>query len=248
MKILFTAVIILFGFYTHAQKIVKYYDKDWVESEPNKATYYAEFIKSGNLYKCTSYTTGTNTVQGKSTFPDTIMINPIGLQLLYNKKGKLEDSVFYADGKTKFLYHYHPNGKLEVYYYLPENKKEGIIEAYDEEGNKIKNYILTKDAAFKGGEKAWLAYLKKNVSNDFNIKREDIITANVQIQFVVDENGSVIKAKVLKSSGYKEIDKDALRVVSESPEWNNAILYNKPVKVYRIQPFTYVLEPEKKSK
>ena len=64
----------------------------------------------------------------------------------------------------------------------------------------------------------------------------------------MDENGSVIKLKVFKSSGNKVVDKDALRIISESPELNNAILYNQPVKVIRIQPFTYDLKSEKKSK
>ena len=46
-------------------------------------------------------------------------------------------------------------------YYLPDNKKEGITEAFDEEGNKLKNYILSKDAEFKGGEKNGWLILKK---------------------------------------------------------------------------------------
>ena len=249
MKILLTAFAILFSFYSNAQKVVKYYDKDWSETSRDQAAYYAEFIKQGNVYQCTSYYSGSKIVRGKSTFADTLMISPIGLQTLYNKKGKIEDSIYYTDGKPTLLYHYYANGKLAVYYHVPENKKEGITEAYDEEGKKIKNYIVQKEAEFKGGEKAWKTYLKKNIGKEFSAKKDNEITsASVQIQFVVDENGGVIKPKVFKSSGDKEIDRDALRVISESPEWNSAILYNKPVKAYRVQPFTYTLEAEKKSK
>jgi TonB family protein len=246
--VLLCTLCILFSLTSSAQKVIKYYDKDWSETSPGKALYYAEFIKEGSVYKCTSYYTASNAVRGRSTFADTLMINPIGLQTLYNKKGRIEDSIYYSEGKTTLLYHYHPNGKLAVHYYLPDSKKEPITEAYDEEGNKLKNFIVIKDAEPKGGLKGWEAYLKKNMGKDLEIKDEKLTTATVQVQFFVDENGGVTKAKLLKSSGNKEIDKDALRVISESPEWRPAITFNNPVKVLKIQSFTYNLQPAKKSK
>jgi hypothetical protein len=42
------------------------------------------------------------------------------------------------------------------------------------------------------------------------------------------------------------VDNDALRVIADSPTWKNAIQFNQPVKAYRLQPFTYILTPEKK--
>jgi len=131
---------------------------------------------------------------------------------------------------------------------VPDNKKEAVTEAYDEEGNKIKNYIVTRDAEPKGGQKGWEAYLRKNMGKELDMKDEKNNNANVQVQFIVDENGSVIKSKILKSSGIKEIDRDALRVISESPEWSPAIAFNNPIKVIRIQSITYNLEAAKKSK
>jgi TonB family protein len=236
-------------FSSSAQKITRYYDIDWAETTPDKAVYYADFIKEGGLYKTTSYWVSTKVVRGRSNFPDTIMANPVGLQLLYNKKGRLEDSVFYNnDNKPAFLYHYYPNGKLAAHFYTSESKKEGVTEAWDEDGKKIKNYTLFKEAEFKGGAKGWENYLKKNVSKDFQFKDDKVTTASVKVQFVVDESGTVIKPKIYASSGYKEVDRDAIRVISESPAWNPAIAYNQPVKAFRIQPFTYNLQEEKKSK
>lgn len=186
-------------------------------------------------------------MRGKSTYADTILQNPIGMQVLYSRKGALEDSAFYADGKAKYLFHYYPNKQLSMHYYLPENGKEGVIEGYDEDGKKIKNYVFEKEAEFKGGQKAWQSYIAKNASKDLSVKGEDgATTAIVQIQFIVDEEGNVSTAKVLKSSGYKEIDKDALRAINESPLWNSAVQYNRPVKAYRVQPVTYSLTDKKK--
>ena len=239
-------ICFLFSLNSSAQKIIKYFDNNWEETTSNKAVYYAEFVKEEGIYKCTSHYSASNVVRGRSTFQDTIMINPIGLQTLYNKKGKIEDSIYFSEGAAKNLYHYYPNGKLAVHYYFIDNKKDAVTEAFDEDGSKIKNYIVLKEAEFKGGEKAWLSYLKKNIGKDITVK--DISNVQVQIEFIVDENGSVSKAKIFKSSGIKEIDQDALRVISESPEWNSAIMYNNPVKAFRIQPINYSFETEKKSK
>ncbi|HEY8687814.1 MAG TPA: energy transducer TonB [Chitinophagaceae bacterium] len=249
MRTIFSSLFVicfLFSLNTSAQKIVKYYDNDWAETTSNKAVYYAEFVKEEGVYKCISYYLNSNIIRGRSIFQDTIMINAIGLQTLYNKKGKIEDSIYFEEGKAKNLYHYYPNGKLAVHYYFSANKKDAVTEAFDEEGNKIKNYIVLKDAEFKGGEKAWLSYLKKNTGK--NLTGKDIANATVQVEFIVDESGGISKAKIFKSSGIKEIDQDALRVISESPEWNSAIMYNNPVKAYRLQPFNYSIETEKKSK
>jgi TonB family protein len=247
-KIFFRSVFLFLALsssHVSAQKFIKYYDKDWVETARDKAVYYAEFLKNGNVFKCTSYWIGTNSVRGRSTFPDTSMAHPVGLQTLYTKKGKIEDSIYYTDGKTTMLYHYYPNGSLAVHYYIPDGKTEAVTEAYDEDGKKIKNYILAREAEFKGGDKAWQSYLKKNVGKDLNVK-DDATKGTVQVQFIVDESGSVTNVKVLKSSGIKELDNDAVRAISDSPAWNNAISFNQPAKAYRMQSITYDLRSGKK--
>ncbi len=71
------------------------------------------------------------------------------------------------------------------------------------------------------------------------------MNAQVQVKFTIDKEGNAANVKIFKSSGYKEIDKDALRVISESPVWNNAIQFNNPVKAFRVQPFSYKLLDEK---
>jgi hypothetical protein len=227
-------------------KITKYYDANWFETSKEKAAFYADFIKDGNNYHCTSYRVGSNSIRGISTFEDTVMQMPVGLQVLYFDNGHLGDSSFYEDHKVKYSFHYYPNGQLECHYYLPDNKKEGVAEGFDESGKRIKKYVFEKEAEFKGGEKAWLAYIKKNVSKDLNVKGKKEVTAKVVIQFIVDENGYVVMPKIHQSSGYRNVDADALRIISDSPDWKNAIQFNNPVKAFRLQPFTYILQPQQK--
>lgn len=66
------------------------------------------------------------------------------------------------------------------------------------------------------------------------------------MQFIIDENGDVVAPKIRQSSGYKNLDNEALQIIADSPSWKNAIQYNRPVKAYRLQPFIYILRPGKK--
>jgi TonB family protein len=242
----FLLLAITFSTVNAQTKVIKYYDANWIETPKEKAVFYADFIKDGEYYNCTSYWINTRTVRGKSTYADTVMQSPIGLQVIYFKNGHAEDSSSYEGKGLKYSYRYYPNNQLAFHYYLPENKKEGIVEGYDESGKKIKNYIFEKNAEFKGGQKAWVSYLNKHATKDFPAKGNSEEAVSVQVQFIIDENGDVTHPKILKSSGYKNVDNDALQIIGDSPPWKNAIQYNKPVKVYRIQPITYTLRPEKK--
>lgn len=247
MRLFFFCLVIISSSHADAQtKITKYYDANWSETSKEKAAFYADFIKSGVNYNCTSYWINTNRVSGKSTFPDTVMANAIGLQVLYFKNGHIEDSGFVEDKKALYSFHYYANGRLAMHYYQPANSSEPVVEGYDEDGNKIKHYIFQKEAEFKGGTKAWQSYIAKSATKDLSVKGDSAITARVQVEFIIDENGDVTSSKIFKSSGYKNVDNDAMRVISESPKWNSAILYNQPVKAYRIQPIEYNLQPQKK--
>ncbi|KAA9035839.1 TonB family protein [Ginsengibacter hankyongi] len=247
MKLFFSFLITIAACNAQAQtKITRYYDANWIETSKEKAAFYADFIKDGTAYSCTSYWINTKTVRGISVFPDTVMQNPIGKQILYFKNGRIADSSFTEDKKTIYLFHYYPGGQLAMHLYVPSNSSEAVVEGFDEDGKRIKHYIFQKDAEFKGGTKAWQSYIVKNAARDLSVKGDSAITAKVQVQFIIDENGDVIAAKIFKSSGYRNVDNDALRVISDSPKWNSAILFNQPVNAYRIQPFEYPLQPEKK--
>lgn len=251
MKLIFSLyLVIVLPHMAYAQdKFVKYYDNDWAVTESEKSTYTAEFVAHGERYNCIFYWTSTKALAGKATYTDTTLNKPVGLVLGYYKNGRTEDSVFYDDNSRLInRYHYYQNGQLESHYYIPAGQNKPIIEAYDETGKRVKNYIYEKEAEFKGGEKAWNDYLLKNVNTKINAPGNGDVTVTVKVLFVVNEFGNTAKAKVIESSGVPAVDRDAVRVILGSPVWNNAISLNKPVKVYRIQPLTYQLTAAKKLK
>lgn len=121
MKIFIFILLTVNGLHLNAQaKVTKYYDTYWMETSKDKAIFYADFVKDGNNYKCTSYWINTTTIRGKSTYPDTMMQIPIGTQVLYFKNGHVENSSLFEDKQLKYSYHYYPNNQLAVHYYVPE--------------------------------------------------------------------------------------------------------------------------------
>lgn len=247
MKRYFFIILVLVPAAIMAQsRITKYYDSSWTEIRKEKAEFSADFVKNGTHYDCISYWINTSTIRGRSVYPDTVMNNPIGLQVLYYKNGQVEDSVLFKENVVKYFFRYYPNNQLEMHYYLPDGKTEGITEGYEESGKKIKNYVFEREAEFKNGARGWEKYITKNVEKNLFASGNEKVQAKVVIQFIIDENGKVILPAVRESSGYKEVDKNALQVVADSPNWRNAIRFNLPVKAYRLQPMTYILTPKKK--
>ncbi|MEQ1678536.1 MAG: energy transducer TonB [Chitinophagaceae bacterium] len=247
MKNFISILFLLLTVYSNAQDtITKYFDMKWAPCQKDKAVYYAVLTKAGEVYQCTSYWVDKNIVRGRSTFPDTLMTFPIEEQVLYFKNGNLEDSGRYSnDGHTIERIVYYPNGQLALHYSKAPDQEKEAIEAYEQDGKKIKNYIYEKEAEFKGGAEAWQKYLSKNVGT-FYSPDEGSYRVEVRVQFVVSAQGFATQAKIIKSSGNTAIDNDAKRLILQSPQWNNAIQYNRPVIAYRIAPLIYELAPATK--
>lgn len=83
--------------------------------------------------------------------------------------------------------------------------------------------------SFKGGVDSMNAYL----ANNLRYPPIDDVSGNVYVKFVVNEDGSVSNAVVLRGIG-KKFDDEALRLVNEMPKWNPGIKNGKPVKVYYV--------------
>lgn len=227
--------------------VTKYYDTDWAPTVKERSVYYVDFVKQGTTYNTRSYFSRGNMLQGRAIYPDTVLRAPIGDQVSYYKNGKTEDSVIYKpDGSLLEAFHYYENEQLGGHFYIVETTKKQVVEGFDENGGKIKNYTLAKEAEFKGGDEAWKNYLSKNTRKDILVRGTEQQTVKVLVLFFINESGFVSGVKVQNSSGNVLVDKDAVGVITASPPWTSAIQYNKPVKAYRLQPMTYVLEPMKK--
>ena len=107
------------------------------------------------------------------------------------------------------------------------------VKEVPEEG-KIFSFV-EEPPAFPGGEDKLMEYLGKNIKYP-TIAKENNIQGRVYVTFVVDKDGKVKDAKVLRGIG-GGCDEEALRVVKNMPEWKPGrqngrsvlVQYNLPV-------------------
>ena len=71
---------------------------------------------------------------------------------------------------------------------------------------------------FPGGQKALFQYLSNNVHYPEQAAK-DSIEDRVICQFLVQADGTITDIEIVRSLGYPELDKEAIRVISEMPKW-----------------------------
>ncbi|MBI3137623.1 MAG: TonB family protein [Sphingobacteriales bacterium] len=152
----------------------------------------------------------------------------------YTKNG-LRDSTwyFYDDTLSVRMEKEYKNGILVNSTDLNEKRKKETLEGK----TAATLESVETEADFKGGISAWIKYLQNN-SNYPDRAQQLGKSGTVKIIFVVDTEGKTIQLRVLKSVEYS-LDKEALRLIKESPKWNPAFQNGRKVKAYRIQPITF---------
>lgn len=100
--------------------------------------------------------------------------------------------------------------------------------------------VVEVDPEFPGGMEALIKYLSENIKYPEQAKK-DKIQGKVYISFVVEKDGSVADAKVLRGIG-GGCDEEALRVVNAMPKWTPGKMRNTPVRVQFNLPVVFKLQ------
>ena len=93
---------------------------------------------------------------------------------------------------------------------------------------------------FPGGQAALMQYLAKNIKYP-TIAQENGTQGRVIVQFVVNKDGSIVDAKVVRSVD-PFLDKEALRVINTMPKWKPGMQRGKPVRVKFTVPVMFRLQ------
>ena len=104
------------------------------------------------------------------------------------------------------------------------------------------DYVIIVDDClplFKGGLKALVRFLRREVHYPEEALQKRI-EGNVYVQFLVDKNGKVSDANVLKGLGYG-CDEKALRIVGEMPAWIPCERAGKKVPMKYVLPIPFKL-------
>ena len=90
-------------------------------------------------------------------------------------------------------------------------------DVYAQDNKKKKKEDVIVMAQFKGGQEALIDYLLQNTRYPAEAMKEEI-TGEVIVEFVVERNGMITNAKIVKSVA-PSLDQEALRVVTNMPNW-----------------------------
>ncbi|HEY4287343.1 MAG TPA: energy transducer TonB [Puia sp.] len=95
------------------------------------------------------------------------------------------------------------------------------------------------DAEYKGGVSAWLQFLNTSCKYPDEAVNSEI-SGTVKVKFVVEKDGTVSNVQAL--SGPDILQKEAIRVISASKQWEPMSLDGHKVRSYKIQPIVFRLE------
>ena len=100
--------------------------------------------------------------------------------------------------------------------------------------------VVEVDPEFPGGEEALYKYLAENIKYPIMAKNNKV-EGRVYITFVIEKDGTVSDAKVLRSVN-EELDAEALRVINAMPKWKPGTQRGVPVRVQYNIPITFKLQ------
>ncbi|MBR1595819.1 MAG: TonB family protein [Phocaeicola sp.] len=99
--------------------------------------------------------------------------------------------------------------------------------------------VVEEMPEFPGGEIELMKFISRNVKYPDDAK-EAGKAGRVIVKFVIDKDGSISDATILRSV-YPSIDAEALRVVNAMPKWNPGKVKGEPVKVKYTLPLSFSL-------
>lgn len=199
---------------------------------------------------------GTGHLWRQESFKDADQTIPHGAFAWYDEEGRIDSSGYVKNKKKDGSWAYYDD-TLGIYMQINyDNGREverrdytrKIIKTadgertFDDEKKErdsakvaVKTFTVTeKEATFKGGSEGYKKYLLKHL----NAPTDIVKTGPVKLQFIINKSGKIEDLHILKSLQLSA-DIEALRVLSEMPEWTPASQNGKNVYYQAIQYITF---------
>ncbi len=226
---------------------IVYYAKDGHETTKDSSFAFIKFYKQNNGWHGKEYYTKKGILKSEGDYANKDVETPMGTFNNYDETGKLAATILWNNGKKLEATYYHKNGIKKSWVTFDDN---GIKQqkGWDEAGKEIKNYIVMREARYRGGPEKWKRYLEKNL--DANVAADSGAPPGeykVELSFLVspDGNTSNVKATSIPVK-CKPCAGEAIRVIINSREWEPAIVHNEPVAYLAKQYIIFVVTEEKR--
>ncbi len=117
--------------------------------------------------------------------------------------------------------------------------EEAALGLHPEEKDTVLEMLVKQEvrAEFPGGKNGWINYLSSNLQYPSQLK-DSGISGQVILRFTITPKGKIEDIIVVKSL-HPLIDKEANRVIAESPRWKPAEQLGKKVKTTITQPINF---------
>ena len=115
-----------------------------------------------------------------------------------------------------------------------------VVEEEEPEEQTIFEVVEQMPEFPNGGMAGLMQYLSKNIKYP-TIAQENGTQGRVTVQFVVNRDGSIVDAKVLRGVD-PYLDKEAVRVIMGMPKWKPGMQRGKPVRVKYTVPVMFRLQ------
>lgn len=228
-----------------AQKDTIFFDADWKKCTKAEASLYrVAYIQGDGFLLKDMYL--------KNNHPQMIAecktLNPLiknGKCSYYFESGKKNSEGNYINEKKEGIWiNWDEDGKDSsvtqcnadgTYKYIRIAEKQKVNEIYN------KNYPMEKMPAYVGDMEALMKFIKENVKYP---KSEELdgISGFCYITFVVEKDGSITEAKILKGILNGPLcNQEALRVVKLMPSWVPGTQNGRPVRVQFNLPIKFTL-------
>lgn len=115
----------------------------------------------------------------------------------------------------------------------------GVFTGNDDKNSAVAYSVLEEVPQFPGGEKAATEFIARNVKYP-QYAAENGIQGTVQVSFIIDKDGNVSEANVLRGVD-GSLDAEAVRVVKTMPQWKPGKKSGKAVSARCSMPITFNL-------
>ncbi len=226
---------------------IVYLAKDSHETNKDSAYTFIKFYKQNNVWHGQDYYFKSGQLKSEGDYADKSVKIPIGNFNNYSETGKLDFTASYNNGKPTEITYYYKSGSKKSWVVF-DNKGVSQQKGWDESGRQIKNFIVAREASFKGGPAGWRKYLEKNLNA--NVATDAGAPPGqytVEVTFKVSAQGytSNVKAKSVPTL-CKPCGGEAVRVILNSRGWEPAIMQNEPVDYFAEQHITFIVLEDKK--
>lgn len=162
-----------------------------------------------------------------------------GIRKEWYENGQIEKDIFYVnDTVDGQLLSYWENGQLKRKdIYDRGELLEGVV--WDEEGNEVEYYDYFIMPQFSGGIPGLMDFIRSKTHYPGKALRKNI-SGRVFVTFVIDEEGEVRNAEILKGV-HELLDHEALRVVNKLPNFKPGMEDGEKVEVRYNLPMNFTI-------